>query len=147
MPNTVHLHCVLATTPEKLFRAFTQPEALTRWLPPYGFVAKIWDFDPTEGGGYGMSFSNFTTGKGHAFRCVFREIVPNRRLVYSDRFDDVNLPGDMLVTVTIAAVSVGSDLRIVQEGIPDVIPLEACYLGWQQSLDQLARLVEPHIPD
>ena len=144
--GTVRLHRVLATKPEKVFRAFLDADALTKWLPPDGFTAKMHHFEPNVGGTFKMSFTNFTTGKGHSFGGEYLEIAPNERLKYTDRFDDPNLPGVMTVTVTLKAVSVGTDIAIVQEGIPPAIPVEACYLGWQQSLRQLARLVEPDIP-
>ena len=144
--GTVRLHRVLATKPEKVFRAFLDADALTKWLPPDGFTAKMHHFEPNVGGTFKMSFTNFTTGKGHSFGGEYLEIAPNERLKYTDRFDDPNPPGVMTVTVTLKAVSVGTDIAIVQEGIPPAIPVEACYLGWQQSLRQLARLVEPDIP-
>ena len=148
MPSTVRLHRVLATTPEKVYRAFLEPDAMAKWLPPNGFActrAIIWM--PKVGGTFRMSFRNFTTGNGHSFGGEYLELVPNERLRYTDKFDDPNLPGQMEVTVTLKKVSVGTDVPIVQDGIPDMIPVEACYLGWQQSLENLARLVEPHIPD
>lgn len=143
--NTVRLHRVLAAKPEKVYRAFLDPDAMARWLPPNGFTGKVHHQDAKVGGTYKMSFTNFTSGKSHSFGGVYRELVPNQRLRYSDRFDDPNLPGDIQVTVTLTKVSVGTELSIVQEGLPDVIPLEACYLGWQESLRNLARLVEPEI--
>ena len=145
--NTVRLHRVVAAKPEKVYRAFLEPEALARWLPPNGFTCKVHQSDPKVGGSYKMSFTNFTTGKNMTFGGVYRELVPNERLRYTDNFDDPNLAGEIQVTVTLKKVSVGTDLAIVQEGIPAVIPLEACYLGWQESLANLARLVEPEIPD
>lgn len=147
MPHTVRLHRVFAAKPEKLYRAFLDPDAMARWLPPDGFTGRVEEMDARVGGGYRMSFTNFTTATRIGFRGHFRELVPNARLVYTDVFDDPNLPGELLVTVEIAAVSVGSEVSIVQEGIPEAIPPEACYLGWQQSLNHLARLVEPEIPD
>ena len=144
--GTVRLHRVLAAKPEKVYRAFLDAEAMPRWLPPYGFTCKVHHMDPKVGGTFRMSFTNFSTGNGHAFGGTYLELVPNQRLRYNDVFDDPNLPGEMLVTVTLKAVSVGTELEIVQEGIPAVIPVEACYLGWQQSLAQLALLVEPDIP-
>ena len=145
--NTVRLHRVLATTPEKVYRAFIDADAKARWLPPNGFTGKVHHNDPRVGGKYRMSFTNFTTGNSHAFGGEYRELVPNERLRYTDVFEDPNLPGEMNVTVTIRKVSCGTELNIVQEGIPDVIPADACYLGWQESLTQLAMLVEPEIKD
>src|SRR6187402_2965893 len=145
--NTVRLHRVLATRPEKVFRAFLDADAMAKWLPPHGFTCKVQHFDARVGGTFRMSFTNFTTGNGHSFGGTYHELVPHSRIRYSDKFDDPNLAGEMQTTVTIQKVSVGTDLKIVQEGIPAVIPAEACYLGWQDSLDQLARLVEPEIPD
>ena len=144
--GTVRLHRVLATKPEKVFRAFLDADALTKWLPPDGFTAKMHHFEPSVGGTFKMSFTNFTTGKSHSFGGEYLEIAPNESLKYTDRFDDPNLPGVMTVTVTLKPVVVGTDIAIVQEGIPAAIPVAACYLGWQQSLLQLARLVEPDIP-
>ena len=145
--NTVRLHRVLAAKPEKIYRAFLDPDALARWLPPNGFTGKVHHMDAKVGGTHKMSFTNFTTGSTVKFGGEYRELVPNERLRYTDSFDDANLPGEMQVTVTLRKVSVGTELNIVQEGIPDAIPLEACYLGWQESLRNLARLVEPEIPD
>jgi uncharacterized protein YndB with AHSA1/START domain len=145
--NTVRLHRVIAAKPEKIYRAFLEPEALARWLPPNGFLCKVHHMDSKVGGTYKMSFTNFTTGKSMSFGGVYRELVPNEYLRYTDNFDDPNLAGEIQVTVTMKKVSLGTDLSIVQEGIPAVIPLEACYLGWQESLANLARLVEPEIPD
>jgi uncharacterized protein YndB with AHSA1/START domain len=147
MPNTVRFHRVLRTTPEKVYRAFLDPDAMAKWLPPHGFTGKVHHMDAKVGGTYRMSFTNFTTGQSHSFGGNFLELVPHERIRYTDRFDDPNLPGEMLTTVTLKAVSVGTELNIVQEGIPDVIPAEACYLGWQESLALLAKLVEPEIPD
>ncbi|MEZ0261707.1 MAG: SRPBCC family protein [Alphaproteobacteria bacterium] len=147
MPGTVRLHRVLATTPEKVYRAFTEADAKVKWLPPNGFTARMHHSEEKVGGTYKMSFTNFTTGRSTAFGGVYKELVPHKRIVYTDRFDDPNLPGEMTVTVDIRAVVVGTELSIVQEGIPDVIPAEACYLGWQESLRNLARLVEPDIQD
>jgi len=147
MPGTVRLHRVLRTTPEKLYRAFLDPDAKAKWLPPHGFTGKVHEMDARVGGGYRMSFTNFSTSGTHSFGGTFLEMVPNERLRYSDRFDDPNLPGEMHVTVTLKKISCGTDLSIVQEGIPDVIPAESCYLGWQESLTQLAQLVEADIPD
>jgi|SRR5665213_1095028 len=145
--NTVRLHRVLAAPPEKVYRAFLEPDAMAQWLPPNGFTAKVYHLDAKVGGTYKMSFANFTTGKGHSFGGEYRELVPHERLRYTDHFDDANLPGEIQVTVTFKKVLVGTELNIVQEGLPDVIPLEACYLGWQQSLQNLAKLVEPQISD
>ena len=147
MPNTVRLHRVVAAKPEKVYRAFLDPDAKARWLPPNGFTGKVHHMEPRVGGRYKMSFTNFTTGQSHSFGGEFVELVPGERLRYTDRFDDPNLPGTIEVTVTLKAVSVGTEMHIVQEGVPDVIPLEACYLGWQESLLNLARLVEPDIQD
>jgi uncharacterized protein YndB with AHSA1/START domain len=135
------------TTPDKLYRAFTDPDAMAKWLPPHGFTAKVHAMDARVGGGFRMSFTNFSTGNGHHFGGTYLELEPGARLRYTDRFDDPNLPGEMVTTVTLTAVSCGTELNVVQEGIPDAIPVEACYLGWQESLGQLAQLVEPDIPD
>lgn len=145
MPNTVKLHRVLRGTPERVFRAFIDPDAMAKWLPPHGFTGKVHHMDARVGGSYRMSFKNFTTGDSHSFGGKYLELVPNERIRHTDVFDDPNLPGEMVVTVTIKAVSVGVELNIVQEGIPDAIPAEACYLGWQESLTLLAQLVEPEI--
>jgi uncharacterized protein YndB with AHSA1/START domain len=145
--NTVRLHRVLAAKPEKVYRAFLDADAMARWLPPDGFTGKVHHIDAKAGGTYKMSFTNFTTGKRHSFGGAFLELVPHERIRYTDKFDDPNLPGDIHVTVELKPVSVGTELSIEQTGLPDVIPLEACYLGWQQSLMNLARLVEPDIPD
>jgi len=145
MPNTVRLHRVLATKPEKIYRAFTEGDALAKWLPPNGFTCTVHHLDAKVGGTFKMSFRNFTTGLRHSFGGTYQELVPGQRLRYSDAFDDPNLPGEMHVTVELKAVSVGTEVSIVQDGIPDVIPTEACYLGWQESLRNLARLVEPEI--
>ena len=145
--NTVRLHRVLAAKPEKIYRAFLDPDAMARWLPPNGFTGKVHQMDPKVGGTHKMSFTNFTTGSTTSFGGEYRELIPNERLRYTDSFDDPNLAGEMQVTVTLRKVSVGTEVNIVQEGIPDAIPLEACYLGWQESLRNLARLVEPEIPD
>ena len=145
MPNTVRLHRVLATSPEKLYRAFLEADALAKWLPPNGFACTVHHLEPKVGGTHKMSFRNFTTGKSHAFGGEYVELVPGERLRYTDKFDDPNLPGEMQVTVTLKKVSVGTELDIVQAGVPDAIPVEACYLGWQESLRNLARLVEPEI--
>ena len=145
MPGTVRLHRVLTTKPEKVYRAFTEADALAKWLPPNGFTCTVHQFEGKAGGSFRMSFRNFTTGHSHSFGGKYLELVPNERLRYTDTFDDPNLPGEMTVTVTLKKVSVGTDLSVVQEGIPDLIPAEACYLGWQESLRNLARLVEPEI--
>jgi uncharacterized protein YndB with AHSA1/START domain len=145
VPNTVRLHRVLATRPEKVYRAFLEADAIAKWLPPNGFACTVHHLDAKVGGTHRMSFRNFTTGDSHAFGGEYVELVPNERLRYTDKFEDPNLPGQLLVTVTLRTVPVGTELNIVQEGLPDVIPLEACYLGWQQSLENLAKLVEPEI--
>ena len=145
MPNTVRLHRVLATSPEKVYRAFLEADALAKWLPPNGFTCSVHHFDPKVGGSFKMSFRNFTTGEDHGFGGKYLELLPNERLRYTDVFDDPNLPGEMLVTIALKKVSVGTEINIEQAGIPDIIPLEACYLGWQESLRNLARLAEPEI--
>jgi uncharacterized protein YndB with AHSA1/START domain len=145
MPNTVRLHRVLSTKPDKVYRAFVEADAMAKWLPPDGFTCSVQQFEAKVGGRFRMSFRNFTTGMGHSFGGEFLELVPGKSLRYTDKFDDPNLPGEIQVTVTLNAVSVGTEVNIVQEGIPDVIPVEACYLGWQQSLRNLASLVEPEI--
>jgi uncharacterized protein YndB with AHSA1/START domain len=145
MPNTVRLHRVFSTKPEKIYRAFLEPDAMAKWLPPNGFTGTVHHMEAKVGGSFKMSFRNFTTGQTHAFGGQYLEMVPHERLVYTDRFEDPNLPGDIRVTVTLKKVSVGTEINIQQEGLPDVIPLEACYLGWQESLRNLARLVEPEI--
>lgn len=143
--NAVRLHRVLAAKPDKVYRAFLDADAMNKWLPPNGFTGKVQQLDARVGGKYKMSFTNFTTGKSHSFGGEYLELVPNERLRYTDKFDDPNLPGEILATITLKEVSVGTELSIEQEGLPDVIPLEACYLGWQESLRNLARLVEPDI--
>jgi uncharacterized protein YndB with AHSA1/START domain len=145
MPGTVTLHRVLATSPGKVYRAFLEADALSKWLPPDGYTCTVHRLEPTVGGTHRLSFRNFTTGEGHAFGGAYRELVANERLRYTDTFEDPVLPGEMEVTVTLKAVAVGTELTIVQAGIPDAIPVEACILGWQQSLRALARLVEPDI--
>jgi uncharacterized protein YndB with AHSA1/START domain len=145
MPNTVRLHRVFMTKPEKIYRAFIEADALAKWLPPDGFACTVHNLEPKVGGKFKMSFRNFTTGHGHSFGGEYVELVRNERLRYTDTFDDPNLPGIITVTVTMKKVSVGTEVHIVQEGLPDVIPVEACYLGWQESLQNLARLVEPEI--
>ena len=148
MPTgTVRLHRVLRTRPERLYRAFLDPDAMAKWLPPFGFTCKVHEMDPRVGGSFRMSFTNFTTGKGHSFGGTYRVLEPNQRLQYTDRFDDPNLPGEMVTTVELRQVSCGTELSVVQEGIPEMIPTEMCYLGWQESLIQLAHLVEPEIPE
>lgn len=146
MSGTVRLHRVIRTTPEKLYRAFLDADAMCKWLPPYGFTGRVHHIDAKVGGTYKMSFTNFTTQQSHAFGGTFVELVPNERLRYTDKFDDPNFPGEMQTTVVLKAVSCGTDIHIVQEGIPDVIPADGCYVGWQESLAQLAQLVEPEIP-
>jgi uncharacterized protein YndB with AHSA1/START domain len=145
MPGTVRLHRVLTTKPDKVYRAFIEADAMAKWLPPNGFTCTAHHFDAKVGGGFKMSFRNFTTGMSHSFGGEYLELVPGERLRYTDKFDDPNLPGEMQVTVTLKAVIVGTEVNIVQEGIPDAIPVEMCYLGWQESLRNLARLVEPEI--
>jgi uncharacterized protein YndB with AHSA1/START domain len=145
MPNTVHLHRVLAAKPDKVYRAFLEADALAKWLPPNGFACTVHQLDAKIGGSYRMSFRNFTTSQSHSFSGEYIELVPNQRLHYVDRFEDPNLTGEIQVTVTLKPVSVGTELNIVQEGLPDMIPLGACYLGWQDSLQNLAKLVEPEI--
>lgn len=145
MPGTVTLHRVLATGPEKVFRAFVEPDAIASWLPPNGFTCTVYELDARVGGKHRMSFRNFTTGGTHSFDGVYKELVPGERLVYTDRLDDPDLPGEMATTVMLKAVSVGTEVSIKQQGIPDAIPPEACYLGWQESLRKLAKLVEREI--
>lgn len=147
MPSTVRFHRVLKATPERVYRAFLDPDAMAKWLPPYGFTGRVHHSDPRPGGSYRMSFTNFSTGTAHSFGGEYVELVPNQRLRWTDRFDDPNLPGEMRVTVQLRAVSLGTDVEISQDGIPDAIPAEACVLGWQESLMLLALLVEPAIPD
>lgn len=147
MPNTVRLHRVLTAKPEKVFRAFLDPDALVRWMPPNGFTAKVHEMDVKVGASYRMSFTNFTTGHGHSFGGTWLELVPHSRIRYTAKFDDPNLPGEMQTTVMLKVVSCGTEMNIEQTGIPGVIPPEACCLGWQESLAHLARLVEPDIPD
>lgn len=146
-PNTVQLHRVLRTSPEKLYKAFIDADAMVKWLPPHGFTAKMHQMDARMGGGYRMSFTNFGTGKSHSFAGKYVELTPHSRIRYTDKFDDPNLPGEMQVTVSLRKVMGGTELEITQEGIPSVIPTELCYLGWQESLSLLANLVEPDIPD
>ena len=145
--NTVHLHRVIAANPEKIYRAFVDRDAMAKWLPPDGYTCSVHHMDAKVGGTYKMSFRNFTTQKGMSFGGQYRELVENERLRFTDNFDDPNLPGEIQVTVTLKKVSLGTEMTIVQEGLPPVIPLDACYVGWQQSLNNLARLVEPEIPE
>lgn len=145
--HTIRLHRVLRGTPDRVYRAFTDPAAMSKWLPPFGFTATVHESDVREGGSYRMSFTNFTTGASHTFGGTYVELKPNERIRYTDRFDDPNLPGEMQVTVTLKAVLGGTELNIVQEDVPEVIPAEMCYQGWQESLIQLAQLVDPEIPD
>ena len=145
--NSVTLHRVIKTTPEKVFRALTEPNALSFWLPPYGYLCVVHQMDPRVGGSYKMSFTNFSTGNGHSFGGKFLEIKPNEFLKYTDKFDNPNLPGEMITSIWLKKVFCGTELKVVQEGIPSVIPTEMCYLGWQESLEKLIKLVEPEIPD
>jgi uncharacterized protein YndB with AHSA1/START domain len=147
MPSTIRLHRVLRATPDRVYRAFIDPDAKVKWLPPNGFTAKVHHIDPKVGGTYKMSFTNFTSGKSHTFGGTYLELVPNERLRYTDKFENPQLPGEIQVTVTLKKVFCGTELNVVQEGVPDVIPAEACYLGWQESLILLAKLVEAEIPD
>jgi uncharacterized protein YndB with AHSA1/START domain len=147
MPKgTIRLHRVFRTNPERVYRAFIDADAMAKWLPPYGFSCKVHDMDAKVGGTYKMSFMNFATGHGHSFCGEYRELVPFETIRYTDSFDDPNLSGEMQTTVTLKEVSCGTELTVVQEGLPEAIPLEMCYLGWQESLAQLAKLVEPEIP-
>ena len=147
MENKVQFHRVLRAAPEKVYRAFLDAEALAKWLPPNGFTGKVHQMDAKVGGTYKMSFTNFSTGRSHSFGGKYLEMVPHERIRYTDNFDDPNLPGEMQTTITLKNVSCGTELNIVQEGLPAVIPPEACYLGWQESLSLLAKLVEAEIPD
>jgi len=147
MPNSVRFHRVLKAPPERVYRAFVDADAKVKWLPPHGFTGKVHHLDPRVGGTYKMSFTNFTSGKSHSFGGEYLELVPNELLRWTDRFDDPNLPGEMQVTVRLKKVSMGTEIDIVQEGIPDVIPADACVVGWQESLTLLTQLVEPQIPD
>jgi uncharacterized protein YndB with AHSA1/START domain len=146
MPGTVRLHRVFTAPPERVYKAFLDADGLAKWLPPNGFTCKVHHFEPRVGGTFRMSFSNFSSGNAHSFGGEYLELVPNEKLRYTDKFDDPNMPGTMEVTVLLKKVSVGTEVSIVQAGIPDAIPAEACYLGWQESLKQLARLVDPEIP-
>jgi uncharacterized protein YndB with AHSA1/START domain len=145
--NTIRLHRVLRATPERIYKAFLDADAMAKWLPPNGFTGKVYHLDAKVGGTYKMSFTNFGTGNGHSFGGEYLELVPNERIRHTDKFDDPNLPGEMETTITLKKVSVGTEVNIVQDGVPDVIPAEACYLGWQESLTLLAKLVEAEIPD
>lgn len=145
--STIRLHRVLRAPPERVFRAFTDPDAMVKWLPPHGFTGKVHQIDARVGGAHRMSFTNFSTGNSHSFGGEYLEVVPNERLRYTDRFDDANLTGEMQVTISFKAVFCGTELSVVQEGVPDVIPPEACYMGWQESLVLLAQLVEAEIPE
>ena len=145
--NTVKLHRVLRATPERVYRAFLDPDAMAKWLPPHGFTGKVHHMDAKVGGSYKMSFTNFSTGKAHSFGGTYLELKPHELLRYTDRFDDPNLPGEMITTVSLRKVFCGTELNVTQEGIPAVIPAEACYMGWQESLMLLAQLVDPEIPD
>jgi uncharacterized protein YndB with AHSA1/START domain len=145
--HTVQLHRVIRTTPDRIYRAFLDADAMAKWLPPYGFTCKVQHMDAKVGGTFRMSFTNFTSGNSHAFGGEYLELIPNERIRYSDKFDDPNLPGEMVTTVTLKKVSCGTEFSVVQEGIPEVIPPEMCYLGWQESIEQLIKLVEPVIPD
>ncbi len=145
--NTIQLHRVLRATPEKIYRAFLDADAMAKWLPPNGFTAKVHQMDAKVGGSYKMSFTNFTTGKSHSFGGEYLELTLHERIRYTDKFDDPNLPGEMTTTITLRKVSCGTELNVVQEGVPAVIPPEVCYLGWQESLVLLAKLVEPEITD
>ena len=146
MPSTIRLHRVLRSTPERVYRAFLDAEAMAKWLPPHGFTGKVHHLDAKVGGTYKMSFKNFSSGNSHSFGGSYLELVPNERIRHTDKFDDPNLPGEMQVTVTLKAVSCGTELNVVQEGIPSAIPVEMCYLGWQESLKLLGQLVEAEIP-
>jgi uncharacterized protein YndB with AHSA1/START domain len=147
MPTgSIHLHRVIRANPQKVYRAFLDADAMAKWIPPYGFTCKVHHMDVKVAGTFKMSFTNFSTVKGHSFGGEYRELVPHERIRYTDKFDDPNLPGEMQVTVSLQQVSCGTELTVVQEGIPEVIPTEMCYLGWQESLAQLATLVEPEIP-
>jgi uncharacterized protein YndB with AHSA1/START domain len=146
MPNTIRLHRVLRAAPEKIYRAFLDPDAMAKWLPPNGFTGKVHEMDAKVGGSHKMSFTNFTNGQSHSFGGTYRELVPHTRIRYTDKFDDPSLPGEIQVTIDLKEASCGTELNIVQEGVPDVIPAEMCYLGWQESLTLLAQLVEADIP-
>ncbi|MGB8410822.1 MAG: SRPBCC family protein [Gallionella sp.] len=145
--GTIRLHRVLRAKPERIYKAFLDADAMTKWLPPYGFTCKVHHMDARVGGSFRMSFTNFTSGNGHSFGGEYLELVPSKTICYTDKFDDPNMPGEMKTTVTLTQVSCGTEIDIVQEGIPGAIPLEMCYLGWQESIAQLANLVEPEITD
>lgn len=147
MPSTIRLHRVIRTSPQKIYKAFLDPDAVVKWLPPHGFTCKVHQLDAKVGGTYKMSFSNFSTGSSHSFGGKYLELVLNEKIRNTDIFDDPNLPGEMITTVTLKQVSCGTEVSITQEGVPDIIPAEACYLGWQESLTLLVQLVEPEIPD
>ncbi len=147
MPGTVRLHRILRAPPARIYRAFIEPEAMVKWLPPHGFVGKVHSMDARVGGGYRMSFTNFGTGKSESFGGTYVELTPDQRIRYTDQFDSPEMPGEMQVTISLTPVACGTELQIVQEGIPDAIPVEFCYLGWQESLSLMAHLVEPEIPD
>lgn len=147
MSNSVSLHRILKASPEKIFRAFTQASAIASWLPPYGFVCTVQELNATKGGTFRMAFENFSTGNGHSFGGTYVDIKLNEFLKYTDKFDDPNLPGEITTSVSLKKTMVGTEIKILQEGIPDAIPAEMCYLGWQESLEKLAKLVEPEIPD
>jgi uncharacterized protein YndB with AHSA1/START domain len=146
MPSTIRLHRVLRATPERIYRAFIDADAMAKWLPPNGFTGRVHQIDAKVGGKYKMSFTNFSTGTSHSFGGTYLELVPNERIRHTDKFDDPNLPGEMVTAITLKKVSVGTEVNIVQDGVPDVIPAEGCYLGWQESLTLLAKLVEAEIP-
>ena len=145
--GTVRLHRVIKTRPERIYRAFLDPDAMAKWLPPYGFTGKVHSLDPKVGGTFKMSFTNFSTGHSHSFGGEYLELVPNEKISHTDKFDDPNMPGEMRTTISLKSVFCGTELHIIQEGIPAAIPIEMCYLGWQESLALLAQLVEPEIPD
>ena len=147
MSNSVSLHRILKASPEKIFRAFTQPSAIASWLPPYGFICTVHEMNAKQGGTFRMSFENFSTGNSHSFGGTYVDVKPNEFLKYTDKFDDPNLPGEMITSVALRQTIAGTEMKIEQTGIPDAIPAEMCYLGWQDSLDKLTRLVEPEIPD
>ena len=144
--GTVRFHRVLRSTPERVYRAFLTPDAMAKWLPPYGFTCKVHHMDARVGGTYRMSFTNFTTGNGHSFGGEYRELIPNQRIRYTDKFEDPNMAGEMITTIALVKVSCGTELHVTQEGVPSMIPPEMCYLGWQESLELLAKVVEPDIP-
>lgn len=147
MPSTIRLHRVFRATPERVYRAFLDPDAMVKWVPPNGYTGRVHHMDARVGGSYQMSFTNFNTGKSHSFGGEYLDLAPHERICYTDRFDDPNLPGAMQVTIALTKVSCGTEVNITQEGVPDIIPAEACYLGWQESLTLLAKLVEAEIPD